>query len=162
MIHPTDLQLFKRTVSDLEAFVLAQDVIYVGGGNVANLLAVGARTGSTRFCRKLWERGIVLCGVSAGMNCWFEQSVTDSFDLNQLRALDDGLGILPGAAARITMANLNDARPTSNSSDQASSLPGGRPTTAPRSSSLTGLRTRGGVLSPNRLRDRAPAPPWRT
>jgi dipeptidase E len=39
----------------------------------------------------------VLCGISAGMNCWFEQSVTDSFDLNQLRALDDGLGLLQGS-----------------------------------------------------------------
>ena len=28
---------------------------------------------------------MVLCGVSAGMNCWFEGSTTDSFDLTQLR-----------------------------------------------------------------------------
>jgi dipeptidase E len=39
----------------------------------------------------------VLCGISAGMNCWFEQSVTGSFDVNRLRALDDGLGLLQGS-----------------------------------------------------------------
>jgi dipeptidase E len=96
--HPTDLQLFQRTVSDLEAFVLAQDIIYVGGGNVANLLAVWRAHGLDQILREGRERGIVLCGISAGMNCWFEQSVTDSFDLNQLRALKDGLGLLPGSA----------------------------------------------------------------
>jgi dipeptidase E len=95
--RPTDLQLFKRTVRDLEAFVLAQDVIYVGGGNVANLLAVWRIHGLDRVLRRAWEQGIVLCGISAGMNCWFEQSVTDSFDLNQLRGLDDGLGFLQGS-----------------------------------------------------------------
>jgi dipeptidase E len=95
--RPTDLQLFKRTVSDLGAFVLAQDVIYVGGGNVANLLAVWRTHGLDQVLREAWEQGTVLCGISAGMNCWFEQSVTDSFDLNQLRALDDGLGLLPGS-----------------------------------------------------------------
>ena len=93
----TDLQLFKRTVHELESFVLAQDIIYVGGGNVANLLAVWRTHGLDRVLRRAWEESIVLCGISAGMNCWFEQSVTDSFDLNQLRALDDGLGFLQGS-----------------------------------------------------------------
>jgi len=37
----------------------------------------------------------VLAGWSAGANCWFEDSVTDSF--GPLRALQDGLGILPGS-----------------------------------------------------------------
>ena len=31
--EPSHLELFRRTVADLRAFVLAQDVIYVGGGN---------------------------------------------------------------------------------------------------------------------------------
>jgi dipeptidase E len=41
---------------------------------------------------------VVLCGVSAGMNCWFEQSVTDSFDTRTLAPLSDGLGLLPGSS----------------------------------------------------------------
>ena len=47
--------------------------------------------------REAWEAGVVLCGVSAGMNCWFEGSTTDSFDLTRLAALEDGLGLLPGS-----------------------------------------------------------------
>jgi peptidase E len=46
--------------------------------------------------REAWDDGVVLCGVSAGMNCWFECSVTDSFGLD-LSALRDGLAFLPGS-----------------------------------------------------------------
>jgi dipeptidase E len=96
--RPSDLGLFERTVGDLESFVLAQDVIYVGGGNTASLLAVWRAHGLDRVLRKAWEQGVIMCGLSAGMNCWFEQSVTDSFDLARLAALHDGLGLLPGSA----------------------------------------------------------------
>jgi dipeptidase E len=96
--RPTDLQLFDRTVGDLESFVLAQDVIYIGGGNTANLLVVWRTHGLDRILRAAWEQGVVLCGVSAGMNCWFEASVTDSFDRARLAPLHDGLGILAGSA----------------------------------------------------------------
>jgi peptidase E len=96
--RPTDLQLFDRTVGDLESFVLAQDVIYVGGGNTASLLAVWRAHGLDRILREAWERGVVLCGLSAGMNCWFTASVTDSFGAAELAPLPDGLGLLPGTA----------------------------------------------------------------
>jgi len=96
--RPADLQLFDRTVGDLESFVLAQDVIYVGGGNTANLLAVWRTHGLDRILRRAWEDGVVLSGVSAGMNCWFEASVTDSFGAERLASLRDGLGLLPGSA----------------------------------------------------------------
>src|SRR5258705_8878971 len=39
--RPTDLRLFPRTVKDARGFLLGQDVIWVGGGSTANLLAVG-------------------------------------------------------------------------------------------------------------------------
>jgi peptidase E len=95
--QPSDLQLFDRTVLDLESFVLAQDVIYVGGGNTANLAAVWRVHGLDVILRRAWEQGVVLCGLSAGMNCWFSESVTDSFGLSRLAALHDGLGLLPGS-----------------------------------------------------------------
>jgi dipeptidase E len=94
--RPADLRLFERSVGDLRAFVLEQDVIYVGGGNTASLLAVWRAHGLDRILAEAWEAGIVLAGVSAGMNCWFAQSVTDSFA--NLAPLDDGLGLLPGSA----------------------------------------------------------------
>jgi dipeptidase E len=90
------LALFRRTVTDLKAFLLALDIIYVGGGNVANLLAVWRLHGVDRILRLAWQNGVILCGVSAGMNCWFEGCVTDSF--GPLAPLRDGLGLLPGSA----------------------------------------------------------------
>ena len=96
--RPTDLQLFARRVSDLRAFVLEQDVLYVGGGSTANLLAVWRTHGLDRVLAEAWAEGVVLCGISAGMNCWFTESVTDSFDLGRLAPLKDGLGLVAGSA----------------------------------------------------------------
>jgi dipeptidase E len=95
---PSDLQLFERQISDLESFVLRQDVIYVGGGSTANLLAVWRVHGLDGILRRAWEEGVLLCGVSAGMNCWFESSVTDSFGPSRLSPLHDGLGLVAGSA----------------------------------------------------------------
>ena len=64
---------------DLRDHVLTQDVIYVGGGNTANMLAVWRTHGFDAILREAWERGALLCGWSAGMICWFEAGVTDSF-----------------------------------------------------------------------------------
>jgi peptidase E len=96
--RPADLPLFERTTSDLRGFVLAQDVVYVGGGSTANLLAVWRAHGLDAILAEAWEAGVVLCGISAGMNCWFEASVTDSFDVGALAPLHDGLGLVPGSA----------------------------------------------------------------
>jgi dipeptidase E len=73
-----------------------QNVIYVGGGNTANMLNIWRLHGVDKILRKAWRAGIILCGLSAGMNCWFEACVTDSF--GELRELNDGLGILSGSA----------------------------------------------------------------
>jgi peptidase E len=93
---PTHLPLFRRTIADLRAFLLDQDVIYVGGGNTANMLAVWRVHGVDRILRVALDAGIVLCGVSAGSICWFESGVTDSFG-PQLAALRDGLGFIAGS-----------------------------------------------------------------
>jgi peptidase E len=95
--EPTFLDLFDRSVSDLEALLGEQDVIYVGGGNTANLLAVWRVHGLDVALRAAWEAGVVLCGQSAGANCWFEASTTDSFLVGHADALPDGLGFLPGS-----------------------------------------------------------------
>ena len=90
------LTLFPRTIADLRAFVLSQDVVYVGGGSTANMLAVWRVHGLNSILREAWENGVVLCGVSAGALCWFEGGSTDSFG-NGVAPLDDGLGFLPGS-----------------------------------------------------------------
>lgn len=90
------LPLFTRRSGEPREHLLEQDVIYVGGGNTANALLVWRRHGIDVLLREAWERGTVLCGVSAGMLCWFEAGCTDSF--GPLAALNDGLGFLAGSA----------------------------------------------------------------
>jgi dipeptidase E len=93
----TQLELFSRTVKDIRALLLEQDIIYVGGGNTVNLLAVWRAHGVDKVMREAWENGVILTGGSAGSLCWFECGTTDSFDLFELARLDDGLGFLPGS-----------------------------------------------------------------
>ncbi|HEX5800264.1 MAG TPA: peptidase E [Gaiellaceae bacterium] len=93
--EPTHLELFG--IPDAPAAHLAaQDVVYVGGGNTANLLALWRVHGIDEALREAWSRGAVLAGWSAGANCWFEDCVTDSFGA-RLRPLGDGLGLLRGS-----------------------------------------------------------------
>jgi dipeptidase E len=82
---------------DLRTFVGSFDAIFVAGGNTANMLAVWRVHRFDELLREAWESGIVLAGTSAGMICWFEAGVTDSFGL-QLEGMRDGLGFLPGSA----------------------------------------------------------------
>jgi dipeptidase E len=92
---PSHLGLFGIPRADVRAHLLAQDLVYVAGGNTANMLAVWRVHGVDAILREAWERGIVLCGPSAGGICWFEGGVTDSFG-PQLAPLRDGLGFLRG------------------------------------------------------------------
>jgi len=92
--EPTYLDLFNRDDRDLRDFVCSQDLIFVGGGNTANLLAVWRVHGLDEIFRRVWEAGIVLAGVSAGSICWHAGGTTDSFGPG-LRAVTNGLALLP-------------------------------------------------------------------
>lgn len=63
----------------MEDFILTKDIIYVGGGNTKNLLALWKEWGLDIILKKAWNQGIVLAGISAGSICWFEAGVTDSY-----------------------------------------------------------------------------------
>ncbi len=76
-----------------EAFGRA-DLVWVGGGSVANLLACWRLHGVDAAAREAWERGVVLAGVSAGSLCWHVGGTTDSYGPD-LRPITDGLGLLP-------------------------------------------------------------------
>jgi peptidase E len=91
------LMLFDRTVDDLDGLIRDQDVIVVGGGNTANMLAIWRVHGVDRALRAAYDAGTVLTGWSAGCLCWFEGGTTDSFT-PELGALRDGLGFLAGSA----------------------------------------------------------------
>ena len=66
-------------MADLEDFACSQDIIYVGGGNTANMLAVWRAHGFDKALQSALSAGTILTGLSAGSICWFEQGVTDSF-----------------------------------------------------------------------------------
>ena len=93
----TSFSFYPWPPADLRELALGSDVILVCGGNTANMLAVWRTHGFDRVLREAWEAGVVLCGWSAGMICWFEAGVTDSFG-PQLEGMRDGLGFLPGSA----------------------------------------------------------------
>jgi peptidase E len=93
----TDLALFNRTVGDLRTFVREQDVFWVGGGSTASLLAVWRAHGLDELLHDAGLAGAVLAGVSAGMLCWFQASITDSFG-SGLAPFHGGLGVLEGSA----------------------------------------------------------------
>ena len=93
--EPSHLNLFGMP-EEPAAHIARQDVIYVGGGNTANMLAIWRVHGIDVALRQAWERGAVVGGMSAGANCWFEDSVTDSFGPT-LRELGEGLGLLGGS-----------------------------------------------------------------
>lgn len=90
------LGLFDIRVADIPGFLLEQDVIYVGGGNTANLLQIWRLHGVDKALKAAWESGVILCGPSAGGMCWFEAGLTDSFG-SQLAPLKDGLKFLDGS-----------------------------------------------------------------
>jgi peptidase E len=91
----THLALFTEpNVPDITEYLLAQDVVWVAGGSVANLLALWRLHGVDQAMRTAWQAGVVLMGVSAGSLCWFEGGTTDSFGL-PLHPVTNGLGFLP-------------------------------------------------------------------
>jgi peptidase E len=93
----THLQLFPMPNTPSPAgLLLGQDVIFVGGGSVANQVAVWRVHGLDVILRQAWEAGVVLSGVSAGALCWFAGGTTDSFG-PELRPFTDGLGLLPNS-----------------------------------------------------------------
>ena len=90
------LSLFRlgRTSRPLADIIFDQDIIYVGGGSMRNLLAIWRAHGLERLLVQAWETGAVLAGLSAGAMCWFQAGVTCSSGPPEPLA---GLGLLDGS-----------------------------------------------------------------
>src|SRR5436305_881245 len=93
---PSDLSLFRlgRRPMALRDHLLDQDLIYVGGGSMVNLLAVWEAHDLSAILSLAWRQGIVLAGQSAGAMCWFESGITKSSGKPEIEA---GLGLLHGS-----------------------------------------------------------------
>jgi peptidase E len=92
----THVSLFRlgRAPVPVRERLLEADIVYVGGGSMLNMLAVWRAHGIDAIMREAWERGVAVCGLSAGSMCWFEWGVTTS---TGEPAPARGLGLLPGS-----------------------------------------------------------------
>jgi peptidase E len=93
---PEHISLFRmrETNRPLREMVLEQDIVYVGGGSMRNLLAIWQAHGLDELLIEAWQCGIVLAGLSAGAMCWFQGGVTRSSGPPEVMA---GLGLLEGS-----------------------------------------------------------------
>lgn len=93
--EPTHLHLFRTPPPNIQAIVERQDIFYVGGGSVRNLLVIWREWRLEGMLKRAWRRGAIMCGLSAGSLCWFESGVSDSY-APELRPMQ-GLGWLRGS-----------------------------------------------------------------
>ncbi|OYV65692.1 MAG: hypothetical protein B7X07_02145 [Actinobacteria bacterium 21-64-8] len=92
----TELRLFTQPSANPEERLTTSDLVWVGGGSVANLLALWRLHGVDDAMRAAWEQGVILSGVSAGSLCWHVGGTTDSFG-STLQPITNGLALLPYA-----------------------------------------------------------------
>jgi len=92
----TEVRLFLQPSADFEERLATSDLVWVGGGSVANLLALWRLHGVDHAMRAAWESGVILSGVSAGSLCWHVGGTTDSFGPT-LRPITDALALVPYA-----------------------------------------------------------------
>ena len=128
-VHLSLFRLGQHPV-DLRTYLLSQDIIYVGGGSMRNMLAIWRAHGLDDILREAWEQGTVLAGLSAGAMCWFEGGITKSSGAPAPAA---GLGLLPGSlSVHLDGEPDRRPRPTSTRSPPVRSRPATPPTTASR------------------------------
>jgi dipeptidase E len=92
---PSHLSLLSSACPDPIAAIQNNDIFYISGGNTREMLTIWRRFGLDRALKEAWQSGKILCGISAGAICWFEQSISDSVVEGELHPLDC-LGLLPG------------------------------------------------------------------
>src|SRR5690606_10560687 len=91
------LELFRRRTADVREVLAGVDVVMVGGGSTVNLMALWDVHGVSAALREtVASRDVVLAGVSAGANCWFEACSTDALG-PEVATWRGGLGLLTGS-----------------------------------------------------------------
>ena len=77
------------------------DFIYVGGGDTVFMTEKWKQDGIFELIKKAYERGVIICGLSAGAICWFENMYTDSEMVarEEKYSFFGGLGVLEGTCS---------------------------------------------------------------
>ncbi len=75
------------------------DCIYIGGGDTVYMLEKWAETGLDKLLIEAYNKGKIICGLSAGAICWFADMYTD-YEIMRGQSseyvMKKGLGILSG------------------------------------------------------------------
>lgn len=121
-VDAVHVRLFGRNQPDLREAVLDSDLVWVGGGSAANLLAVWRTHGLDQVMREAWESGILLAGTSAGALCWHVGGPTSTF--GPVSVIDDGLALVPYALG-VHYDSQPDRRPALQRAVASGALPTG-------------------------------------
>lgn len=87
------------------------DFIYVGGGDTLYMLKRWQEFGLLDLIKDAYERGVIICGLSAGAICWFDDIYTDSDLVDKgegLYSMQKGLGWLTGTVSPHYNERVND------------------------------------------------------
>jgi dipeptidase E len=128
--RPSHISLFRRErgVSDIRSHLLAQDLIYVGGGSLISLLGVWRAHGIDSMLREAYEAGVILCGLSAGSLCWFAEAVSGYQDeVNRVPALgfvrhSNAVHYRAGSRREAFHRHLHDGMPSGYAAEDGAAL----------------------------------------
>ena len=89
----------EMNIEHIKEKIEAADCIYIGGGDTVFMLDKWKETGIDKMLIKAYEDGKIICGLSAGAICWFDDMYTD-FEImrgqSSTYVLKKGLGVLRG------------------------------------------------------------------
>ncbi len=71
----------RTNISKAQSLLDWADIVYEGGGDTKGMLELWQETGFDKMLESAWNGGKVMCGVSAGANCWFHSCSSDSLKM---------------------------------------------------------------------------------
>ena len=73
--HLNSDELYNKEL--VNEFIDWADIIYEGGGDTSLMIKLWKDTGFDKKLYEAWEKGKVICGISAGAVCWFKYCNSD-------------------------------------------------------------------------------------
>ena len=87
--------IYQPETLDFTDYLMGMDIVFVGGGSTKNMIALWREWEFDKALRAAWQAGVVMSGGSAGLICWFQSGLTDSFP--KVLAPVKAMGFLPGS-----------------------------------------------------------------